>query len=668
MKRFLNLTILTLLVICAPLTSRAAGTLTPVGASYAPIEIRDHHADVTINNGFAQTEVTQTFYNPNDAVLEAVYAFPLPKSASLSEVTIYVGETEINGEVVEQEEAKRIYEEERDQGRDAGLATKEEYKTFEFRVARVEPQNEVRIRFLYYQPLAIDTGVGRYVYPLQDGETDEMATQFWTTNEQVSGPFSVDLELKSAWPVDKVRVPGLDQETTVTQVSEGHYRVHFEKTNAALNRDFIFYYMLKPNLPGRVELLTYRDEANPTGTFMMVLTPGLDLQPLTGGSDYLFVLDVSGSMQTKLPTLVRGVEKALGQLNPQDRFHIVTFNNGARKLTRNWTTATESNVNQAIGKMNGLNAGGGTNLYDGIALGLKSLDADRATCFILVTDAVTNTGVIEPAAFHRLMQAYDIRFFGFLMGNSGNWPLMRTLCDASGGYSKAVSNDDDIIGQIMLAKDKITHESLHDAQLHVSGVKVFNTTDLFINKIYRGQQLVLFGQYDQPGRARLELRARKTGQDLNYTTEIEFPAVSPDHPELERLWALNQIERIELLQDIGKMDGDEGREAIVNLGLQNQIVTDHTAMLLLNDQAFEQRGIQRLNRDMIAREREARTRRANQGSQIARVDNSQPMFKPSTPSLGGGGALDPISVLLMLGTGGGALYARKRRKNSLSDQ
>jgi len=52
---------------------------------------------VVINNGFAMTEVQQTFYNPNNQDLEAMYSFPLPKSASLSEVTIYVGEREING-------------------------------------------------------------------------------------------------------------------------------------------------------------------------------------------------------------------------------------------------------------------------------------------------------------------------------------------------------------------------------------------------------------------------------------------------------------------------------------------------------------------------------------------------------------------------------------------
>lgn len=81
-----------LLGLLAATASHAAGTLTPVGAAHQPIRIADHQVRVVITNGFAETEVTQTVQNPNDVALEAVYAFPLPKSASLSELTITAGE------------------------------------------------------------------------------------------------------------------------------------------------------------------------------------------------------------------------------------------------------------------------------------------------------------------------------------------------------------------------------------------------------------------------------------------------------------------------------------------------------------------------------------------------------------------------------------------------
>ena len=101
MKKLIGFIIFILFLGTVPSTSLAAGMLTPTGSGHQPIRIRDHHVNVVINNGFAMTEVLQTFYNPNQQDLEAVYSFPLPKSASLSEVTIYVGEREINGEVLE---------------------------------------------------------------------------------------------------------------------------------------------------------------------------------------------------------------------------------------------------------------------------------------------------------------------------------------------------------------------------------------------------------------------------------------------------------------------------------------------------------------------------------------------------------------------------------------
>ena len=141
----------------------AAGTLKPVGSPEQPIQIRDHAVKVVINNGFARTEVVQTFFNPNAVDLEAIYSFPVPKSGSLAEVVAYLGEKEIHGEVLPKREADALYEEEKSKGNDSGLAKKNSYETFEFRVSPVRAGAETRLRFVYYQPLEIDTGVGRYV-------------------------------------------------------------------------------------------------------------------------------------------------------------------------------------------------------------------------------------------------------------------------------------------------------------------------------------------------------------------------------------------------------------------------------------------------------------------------------------------------------------------------
>ncbi len=626
-----------------------AGTVTPTNAAYQPMEIRDHQVNVTLNNGFAQTEVIQEFFNPNPDTLEAIYTFPVPQHASLSEVTIWAGEKELQGEVLPRQEADRIYEEEVAQGNSAGKASRESYQRFEFQVYPVPAQSSVRMRVVYYQPLELDTGVGRYLYPLEEGNTDEAALSFWTQNQKVDGNFSIRVTLKSAWAIADIRTPGY----AGAQSTDEHGNIVFEYQNQTgdLNQDFLLYYRLVDDLPGRVEVIPYRDASDKPGSFMMIVTPGIDLQPLSGGADYVFVLDVSGSMDGKLHTLVKGIEKALTQMQPQDRFRVVAFNNNAFHVIESWTPATSESVEHALGVLRQLQSNGGTNVYEGLQLGLKKLDDDRATSLILVTDGVTNQGIVDPARFRDLMQKQDIRVFGFLMGNSSNWPLMEVITEASGGFYKAVSNSDDIVGQIILAKNKVLYEALHDAQLEISGGDTFDLSQMRIGKIYRGQQLVFFGRYDQPGQARLTLKARLTGEDKVYQTVVDFPETDTANPEIERLWAMDRIEAIEHAERLGDIPAGESESVITSIAVEYQLVTDHTSMIVLDDETFQRHGIERRNRERVQRERQAQAQRQLAAPVNRRADTNQPMFKQKAPRPsfgGGGGAIDPFSALAAL--------------------
>ena len=489
---------------------------------------------------------------------------------------------------------------------------------------------------------------------------DAAASGFWAgTNEKVAGTFSADFELKSAWPIADVRLPGHEAVAVTEKIESGHYRVRLEQKDASLNRDLVFYYKLEENLPGRVEVVAYKANESEPGTFMMVVTPGIDLKPITGGADYVYVLDTSGSMKGKIRTLSDGVSKVLGQMDSRDRFRVIAFNNRASDVTGGWREATPGNVEDAIRKVGNLRPEGGTNVYDGLQLALGGLDDDRATSVVLVTDGVTNRGIVDPQSFHKLMKSHDVRVFGFLLGNSGNWPLMRTICDASGGFYSGVSNSDDIIGSIMQAKGKILHESLHDTKLSIAGVKTFDRGDELMGKVYRGEQLVVFGKYEKGGEAELEMKARLTGEDKLYRTRFQFPEVDTDNPEIERLWALNQIERIEDRRGAGALPESEARDMIRQLGLGYQLVTDETSMVVLSDESFEQHGIERSNRQRVGREQVAQSARSKTTTPVSYVaDRGRPLTSGSAPSHqrrssggssgGGGGALSPLTAIGIL--------------------
>ena len=200
MRRFIAKSLVAVSVVTVAIATPsvfAAGMLQVAGDNHQAIRIVDHDVNVTINNGFARVEVSQRFANPNNETVEALYSFPLPKSASLAEMSILSGETRLNGEVLPKQQAQSIYDDEKSKGNNTALASQDGYKKLEFRVYPLAAQKEVTVRFVYYEPLTIDSGVGRFVYPLADGGTDE-GQNFWGKNEQVDNALSINVDLKSA--------------------------------------------------------------------------------------------------------------------------------------------------------------------------------------------------------------------------------------------------------------------------------------------------------------------------------------------------------------------------------------------------------------------------------------------------------------------------------------
>ena len=183
--------------------------------------MQTHHVQVTINNGFARTEVDQVFANSGDLDLEAVYSFPVPRQASLSELSLWIDGREVLGEVLEKQQARRMYEKQKNRGNDTALAEKDDYKTFNVRVSPVRAQDQTRVRLVYYQPLEVDLNIGRYVYPLEEGGVDEERIAFWSVDDKVHSSFSFNLTLKSAFPVQDIRLPGYQDQAVVQRVAPG---------------------------------------------------------------------------------------------------------------------------------------------------------------------------------------------------------------------------------------------------------------------------------------------------------------------------------------------------------------------------------------------------------------------------------------------------------------
>ncbi len=288
-------------------------------------------------------------------------------------------------------------------------------------------------------------------------------------------------------------------------------------------------------------------------------------------------------------------------------------------MTNGFTSATPEHVNDYTNALINVQPGGGTNLYAGIKNGIASLNSDRTSAIILVTDGVANVGETAQKKFIDLIKSRDVRLFTFLMGNSANKPLLGGLTKASGGFGISISNSDDISGQILSAISKVSHEALHGVTLDISGVKIADLTPVEIGSLYRGQQLVLMGHYWGDGPAKVALQGRVSGEEKRYRTEFKFPASSSEHPEIERLWAYASIEG--MMQEINNFGEDaDTQQSVTDMALEYGLVTDYTSMLVVRDEVFQSRGIKRNNQARLTIEHAAQQQRSQSAPQSRRVD------------------------------------------------
>jgi len=660
-------------------SASAAGLMTPIG-SQTPLEIKSHHVDVTIEDGYVVTEVDQIFSNPSSQDLEAVYSFPVPEKGTVSEFTVWIDGKPVIGEVLEKNKAKKLYQEEKSAGRDAGLTEKKQHYRFEVRVSPVRSQQQTRIRLVYMQKVDIDSSMGRYVYPLEEGKTDDQANAFWSYNPAVKEDFSFKVNLRSAYPVTGVRLPQHPQ-AVISHTSQQEWKVllgskastnpeeeastqqnqvQTQTAAMSLDKDIVMYWRLMPNLPGSIDLVTHREAGAKRGTFMMTLTPGDDLAKITEGRDWAFVLDMSGSMSGKYQTLVDGVQRALSGLNPEDRFQLILFDNSVEDLTRGWINSTPENVKQWSNKLAATGPRGGTNLYAGLNHALKALDADRTGAIVLVTDGEANVGTTEKKKFLKLMEGHDVRLFTAVMGNGSNRPLLNAMAEISNGFAVSVSNSDDISGKIMEFTSKVSHQALHDLELKISGIKVADMTPNNIHSLYRGEQLVVFGHYWGSGDAIVSLNGKVSGESKVYQSTFAFPASETSYPEIERLWAYAKIQDLKDKIDYLGSDADF-KNAIIDLAVENSLVTDYTSMLVMRDEQFAAHGIERKNQKRRQIEQKAKQVRAQTPIVTHRVDTHKPAFnnRPRVSySGGGGGAFNPLMLLPLV-----LLVMFRRRKD-----
>jgi Ca-activated chloride channel family protein len=675
-------------------TAHAAGLLIADGGFGGVLKLEEHDAKVTINNGIAVTEVTQVFRNTEQRVVEALYTFPVPKGASVSNFSMWINGKEMVGEVVEKKRAREIYESYKQTRRDPGLLEQVDFKSFEMRIFPIPAGGEQRVQVTYYQELDIDHDAATYVYPL--------ATVTRTgINQKTEGKFAVTIDVKSAVPIAKMSTPSHEDEVVFATYDEHYRRASMEVDEGDLSRDFVLHVEMKRPHTG-VDVITSRQQGE-DGYYQLTFTAGEELGEAAQGMDYVFILDISGSMATdsKLATSRHSIAAFVEQLGGEDRFEVIPFNVMPAPLFKELRPSDESSQQQAVAFLEMQRAMGGTVLRPAISMAYGYRDSDRPLNVVVLSDGMTEQREQRELVELIGQRPANCRVFCIGIGNEVNKPLLTQLAEDAGGLAAFVSQGDDFDRQAKAFQRKLLHPVGTNLSISFEGGGVYDVEPQKLPNLYHGTPLRIYGRFKKSGSAILNIQGEIMGAPLKQSVQVELPEVDDANPEIERMWASHQVTR--LLDDMRRTgDSPIAINEVVSLCEQYSIVSEYASFIVLeNDAEYQRWKIDRRNAARIDRDRAAQAQLRMQleqfrdaslaemipqknslPQQVASRDLQLPQAQaPSTmpqaagqprrepgrsfdlmSNGGGGGAIDPVTGLIALGLGGvGALSARRRR-------
>ncbi|MFQ5732225.1 MAG: VIT domain-containing protein [Planctomycetaceae bacterium] len=672
----------------------AAGMLIADGGQGGVLEIKEHSVQVTINNGIAVTKVNQTFQNTENRQVEALYMFPVPKGASVANFSMWINGKEMVGEVLEKKRARQIYNSYKRVRRDPGLLEQVDYKTFEMRIFPIGPKAEQKVQITYYQQLDFDHDWANYVYPLATAPKPGIVSR-------TQGKFALTMRVKSEVPIVTMESPSHGKDFVIARHTDSFHEASLETKGGDLNRDVVLAYRVSRPRTG-LDLITSKQPGE-DGYFMLTLTAGKELAKKNAGMDYVFVLDISGSMAHggKLGLSRQSVGAFVSELGKQDRFEVITFNVGANTLFNKLQPADKPHTQAAVKFLRSQQARGGTVLRPAIAAAYKYGEPDRPLNVVILSDGMTEQR--ERRELLQLIKArpQNARVFCIGVGNEVNRPLLSQVAEDAGGLAAFLSRGANFQRQAKAFRRKLMRPAAANVRITFDGIEAYDVEPKTLPNLYHGMPVRLYGRYRAGGSATARVQAEINGAPLDNKVALTFPKSEGTNPEIERMWAWQKVNR--LLKQADRSGSRTGVvDEIVRIGEEYSIVTEYTSFLVLeNDAEYRRWKIERRNLRRVSREdRQQQALQArldalrnkamadlgpNANGPKSKPGNASPQqqvanrpaqpaanpnpsspgdldVRSSSPGIGGGGAIDPLTGLALLTLAGfGAAYRRKRK-------
>jgi Ca-activated chloride channel family protein len=582
------------------------------------------HTDVVSNvAGFlGRTKVKQTFHNPLNDKIEAIYVFPLPSDAAVDEMVMTVGDRRIVGQVKPREEARQVYEQAKAAGHVASLLDQERPNIFTQSVANVEPGAQVVIEISYVETLKYEDGWYEFSFPMVVGPRYMPGTSAGKQGEGFAPDTTQvpDASKISPVPVKPGTRAGHDISLTLNidagmEIQQFECRSHpvvenrpaAGKLSVALkneqtipNKDFILRYRTATDRVADA-LLTHRDARG--GFFTLVLQPPQKVtRQQAVGRELIFVLDTSGSMQGFPITQAKFVmSRAIDQMGPQDTFNLITFTGDTNILWDEPRPNTEKNREEAQQFLETRKGSGGTEMMKAIDAALVktkrpnpvgNAEPIRIVCFM--TDGYVGNDMAIIDAVKK--NAGTTRVFSFGIGSSVNRFLIDGMALAGRGESEVVTLE----GKAQEAADRfykrIDAPVLTDVAIDFGDLAVADVYPKLVPDLFSDRPVLVHGRLNgevKPG-TKITLRGNTVTGPFERKVEVKPAAADASHGALPSLWARSKVSDL-MMRDFAALQSgsfpDELKKQVVALGTEFRLMTQFTSFVAVEELTVTKGGV-----------------------------------------------------------------------------
>ncbi len=539
--------------------------------------VRNHIVTVTIEDQHAVTEIDQTLKNISGHVSEATYIFPVPAGAQITGFEMWMGEQKMDGEILPADKAREIYNSIVRSKRDPALLEYVGLGVYRTSVFPFAPDEEKRLRIRYSELLKKESGLVRYLYPLNTEKFSKYPLEEARVEVTIRSKEKVKTVYSPSHPVD------------VSRGSETSARASWSVRKDIPRTDFELYYSTDEQEIG-ASLLTYRPVASEPGFFVFLASPRVETGGRVEPKDIVFVMDKSGSMRAdnKIGQAREALTFCLRSLNPGDRFGLVTFNDRVEKYEERLLPFNDTEKEKAAAHVARIEANGGTNINEALLQALSLFESgERLKMVIFLTDGLPTVGVTQVQDIVKNVtsaNAVKVRLFNFGVGYDVNTTLLDKIARENRGDSEYVKPRENLEARVSGFYTKVQSPVLSDLRIDWGGVRVRDLLPRQVPDLFRGGQIILSGRYEGPGPAKIVVAGTAMGQRQQFEFDVRFEERSEGAARLfvEHLWAQRQIGNLlDQIQLYGK--SQELVDEIVRLSTKYGIITEYTSFLIRED-------------------------------------------------------------------------------------